>query len=183
MLESRPSRPLLALVGLLALAGCTPSEAADAGPPGVCTFHLSLEVEDASARFVPLTDAESSAWLIRGFQGFRFILLRARFDAPPVERSGAVRITVDGMAERSQPLGALNLEADGGGYLSDPFPVFFNDDPLASIAGRGCTLAVTIGAASCAASAAGRVSLHWDESCVQDPDGGIDCARDAGASD
>jgi hypothetical protein len=171
---------IAALLAVAAAAGCRPGGGADdAGAPGTCAFQVALDVQG------PLGDyrqvgAAGDARLVLGFQGFKFVMARGRFDAPPAVQSGAVLVRLDGRALRSQPFGALRLGGDGSGdagtgQVSDPFPVFFNDDPLPTLVDTGLDITLLVGDDRCGARAGGHVTLRYVPGCIQDADGGFVC--------
>ena len=176
------SRAALFAVSLLALPGlgasCGPGGDKDAGVD--CgALGLTLDVLAPGGSYLPFASA-AEAELVLGFQGFKYVYLKAHLGARPQPPSGAVIIELDGAARRSQPFGDLGLADDGaGGLVSAPVRVFFNDDPLPMLVNKGVTLTLQVGAATCAASAGGRVTLYYDASCYEGPDGQRVCV-DAG---
>ncbi len=176
------SKPVLGVLLGVLLAACDPGApaAADAGAAADCGLIVTLEVRRPDGVYVPLAAAADAvdASLVQGFQGFRYLYLRARFDRDPGSATAAVQLQLDGATPRSQPLADLDARPDPGGVVSAPQRVFFNDDPLPSLVDRGCALTLRVGGV-CAAS--GRAVLRYDPSCVEGPDGDPICA-DAGVA-
>lgn len=114
-----------------------------------------------------------------GFQGFRYLYLRARLDRDPGLLSAAVVVQLDGADPRSQPL-HLAFAPDGGGVRSAPMQVFFNDDPLPSLVDRGVAVQLLL-APRC--QAGGHTVLRYDPSCYEGPDGQPVCDGGDGAPD
>lgn len=153
-----------------ALAACGPGGArSDAGVDCGVPPALAIEVLTPGGAYQPL-GAATDADLVLGFQGFRYIYVRARLTAALAEPGGAVVVTLDGTGARSQPMGDLGFHSDGAGWVSEPARVFFNNDTLVSLVDHGCGLAVAIGT-RCPATASGRVVLRYDASCYEDPSG------------
>lgn len=167
---------------ILALLGGCPEggDAADAGPPADCDVTLTAEVREPGGTWAPVGQA-AGAELVLGFQGFKYVYVRGRLDRLPADPTGAVLVTLEGEATRSQPLGELALTPDGtGGLVTEPLRVFFNDDPLPTLVDRLCELELRVGEGSCAAASGGAVELVYDASCYEGADGQRICAADAG---
>lgn len=165
--------PLLLAAPALAalLAGCpsTP-EAPDATPPIDCSGGLVAELRAPGGDYVPLAAAGDGVELVQGFQGFRYVYLRARLDVDPGDVPASVRIELDGTRPRAQPISQLVFEPDaaGSGYVTGAVQVFFNDDPLPSLVDQACALELSL-ADDC--TDAGTVVLRYDPTCVEGPDG------------
>lgn len=173
---------MLMLVALaLAASGCPdePGAGADAGVLADCGVTVVLEVRTPAGDFVAIDDAEPGAELVLGFQGFRYVYTRARFDRDPGALGPAtVTVRLAGTAPRSQPLGALAvLPAPGGGHATEAFSVFFNDDPLPSLIDRACGLEIRLAGGACVGG--GETTLRYDPDCYEGPDGQRVCP-DAG---
>jgi len=156
-------------LALLLAASCSaPGEAPDALPPLDCGDRLGLEVRILGGSYVAIDAATAGAELVQGFQGFRYVYARARLDADPGTINAVARLELDGQSPRSQPIGQLAFIVDGGGVVSAPTQLFFNDEPLAGLVDHGLAIELRLGD-RCVAS--GHTVLRYDASCVEGPDG------------
>lgn len=166
---------------VLLLAGCPSGGPSDAGPPPDACLGLvaRLEIRTPKATYKPL-DENPEADLLLGFQGFKMIFGRVHANRPSPVRNGAIVLELEGGSPWSQSFPEYAPRSDGqGGELSEEMPIFFNSDPLPKLVGRKCSLTLRLGTAACNATSGGRVLLVYNESCIQDPSGGITC-RDGG---
>ncbi|MBZ0235315.1 MAG: hypothetical protein K8M05_23510 [Deltaproteobacteria bacterium] len=179
----RPVSILIASVLISGLAACPGPEAshdaADAEVDLDCGDRLRALVRVPGGAYVPLADAGDGGELVLGFQGFRYLYLRAGLDADPGVSSAAVVVQLDGDAVRSQPL-HLTFGPDASGVVSAPMQVFFNDDPLPTLVDRGVALELRLGARC---TRAGRTILRYDPTCYEGPDGQPVCGEPDGAPD
>jgi hypothetical protein len=162
------------------LTGCPSSHgaASDAGPIVDCALSVGLEVRRPGGAYAPIAEG-GQAELVLGFQGFKFAYVRARLDRVPPSTVATFEYSLDGDAPRSTRVGGMQLTSEGGGWVSSPEQIFFNDDPLPSLIDRGCAITMIVGDATCSAAQSGHVTLHYQDGCVQAPDGGLTCT-DAG---
>lgn len=171
-----------ALVAAL-LTGCPGGDPAPDATDSVvdvdCGDRLVAEVRAPGGAYRRLADAADGAELVLGFQGFRYVYLRARLDQDPGLTSAAAVVELDGAAARSQPL-HLTFAPDAGGVVSAPMQVFFNDDPLPSLVDRGVGLELWLGARC---TTRGHSVLRYDPSCYEGPDGQPVCDPGDGAPD
>jgi hypothetical protein len=177
---------IAALVAALASTGCPGGEGEpDGGAIADCGVAVALEVLTPDHEFVSAGPDDVPAELILGFQGFRYVYVRGRVASPPPTAAAIVITQLDGDAPRSQSPGRVELTPDGSGaQLTQPLPVYFNDDPVPDLVDRGCalTLVITEPSGTCEASAAGHAVLAYDPDCYEDPDG-VRVCPDAGVSD
>ena len=159
----------------IVLVACgVPSAAFDAAL-GSCTESVALEVRTTSGEFAR-AEGTPKAELVLGFQGFKYVYVRARLDGPMTEPRAEVRVELDGGAVRSQPLGRLRLyETEAADFQTDPIRVFFNDDPLPSLIDRGCGLTLKVEEKDCQAKTSAHVVLSYDPGCYEGPDGQREC--------
>jgi hypothetical protein len=154
---------------LLLLAACPGAgESPDAAVAFDCGERLGLDVRILGGTYVAIDAATGGAELVQGFQGFRYVYVRARLDVDPGTISAVARLELDGQSPRSQPIGQLAFSVEGSEVVSAPTQLFFNDDPLASLVDHGLTIELRLGD-SCAAS--GATILRYDATCVEGPDG------------
>jgi len=154
-------------------------DAADAVIELDCGDRLTALIRVPGGEYVPLAEASAGSELVLGFQGFRYLYMRARIDVDPGLSSAAVVVQLDGDAVRSQPL-HLAFGAGGTGVLSAPMQVFFNDDPLPSLVDRGVAIQLRLGERC---TSGGHTYLRYDPSCFEGPDGQPVCDARDGAPD
>lgn len=169
----------LAVAALLALgAGCgDPVKILpDAAPASDCgTYAATLELLTPDGSYAAL-DTSPRAELVLGFQGFQMVFVRVRASRPPPLMWGALVAQLDGRPPWSQSFPELALRDDGhGGFIADPFPLFFNSATIAELGNRGCALTLRLGPKGCGAMATGHVTLVYQPGCTQSADGGIAC--------
>ncbi|MBK9036455.1 MAG: hypothetical protein IPL61_35285 [Myxococcales bacterium] len=173
----------------LVLASCLAAMSACPGPSSAtidargdldCGDRLLLSVRAPEIGYRPIADAADGAELVLGFQGFRYVYVRARLDVDPGAITAAVLVTLDGGTPRSQPVQPAFGPAAGGGVETVPLQVFFNDDPLPGLIDHGVTLELHLGR-RCVAG--GHTVLRYDPSCVEGPDGQPVCDGGDGAPD
>jgi hypothetical protein len=178
-MQTAPLRSVL----LLFLAACPGQEPAhDATDTAIdldCGDRLNALVRVSGGAYVPLADAASGSELVLGFQGFRYVYLRAALDVDPGLSTAAVVVQLDGDAVRSQPL-HLTFGPGASGVVSAPMQVFFNDDPLPTLVDRGVAIELRLGS-RCIRS--GHTYLRYDPSCYEGPDGQPVCDDRDGAPD
>jgi hypothetical protein len=124
---------------LLLLMACPPVPQDSDAPP------LELEEVDCELgqlqdeAFVPLQDGdEAELWL--GFQGFLFLLVRARSEEAPVHPTALFSLTLDGEESSSGSQPDLDFE----GTLSDEILVFLPSANVSAYEGRAASLAVRL---------------------------------------
>ncbi len=166
--------------GLVACPGHEAShDATDAEVDLDCGDRLGALVRVPGGAYVPLAEAGDGGELVLGFQGFRYLYVRAALDADPGVSSAAVVVQLDGDAARSQPL-HLTFGPGATGVVSAPMQIFFNDDPLPTLVDRGVALELRLGSRCLRA---GRTILRYDPTCYEGPDGQPVCGEPDGALD
>jgi len=182
----RGARPVTRVVGAVvasaALAGCPgPGPDPDAGDGAAldCGDRLGVDVRVPDHTYQPLAQAGDGVELVLGFQGFRYLYVRARLDIDPGPTSAAAVVQLDGDNPRSQPL-YLTFAPDGGGVVSPATQVYFNDDPLPSLVDRGVSVQLVL---SPRCSVGGHTVLRYDPSCYEGPDGQPVCDGGDGLPD
>ncbi|MCC7536192.1 MAG: hypothetical protein IT379_08260 [Deltaproteobacteria bacterium] len=156
-------RSLVPLSVLLLACGDDAGSPRDGGPQ-CAAFPVSLQVRGPDYAY---HDIPGDADLVLGFQGFRYIYLRARTSAEPPVMQGSVVAEPEGQSLVSQPVRFSFSEEDDGVWLSDPVIVFFNDIPLPSLVGQGCRVWMRVGDERCGGEAEGRVVLRYDPRCYE----------------
>ncbi len=166
-----PARIASSTLIAAALAACpgggdTP-DAADGVVDFDCQNRLIVELRGPGGEYRTFPDAASGAELVLGFQGFRYMYLRARLGEDPDLAAAAVVVQLDGDTARSQPL-YLTFAPVADGVVSAPMQIFFNDDPLPSLVDRGVTVMLVLGLRC---TTGGHSVLRYDPSCYEGPDG------------
>lgn len=168
----------LALTFAVALvSGCGPhAPAPDGGEILDCgVYTAGLSVLSPSGSYVAI-ERSPEAELVLGFQGFQMVFVEVRVSRVPPLTGGAIVVQLDGGHATSQSFAELAPRDDGaGGYITDPFPIFFNAGTIADLANQGCALTLELGGRGCSARAEGRVKLIYQQGCFQSVDGAIAC--------
>lgn len=158
----------------LALAGCGDDvvvPGTDAGP--ACALRaVSVEVRAPDRTYTSLpADAE----LVLGFQGFRYVYLKARTDGRPSSLETSALVTLDSGEVVSQSFLLDLAEESPGRFVGVPQMIFFNDSPLPGIVGHAADLTLHVGDARCSAETRGTFTLRFDPNCYEGPSGDRIC--------
>lgn len=178
----------LCVYGAMIACGCSPgpdAEAPDAGQEaGVCAAELLLG-QLGNSGFIPYQDGDT-AYVTRGFQGFRFIDAAARLTGMDLPAAiFRMRVTVEGHEPNAQDTSSGLTQAADGALFAEHVMIFFNDLPMPELIGRKTDLEVRVKSADCNADFAVQVILQQGE-CQAVPadagaiDGGDPSCADAG---
>lgn len=175
-------RALALTAALLLASGCGPkAPGSDGGESITCdAYTAGLSVLEPDGKYAPL-EGSPEAELVLGFQGFQMVFVEVRVSRVPPITGGAIVVQLDGGHASSQAFAELAPRDDGaGGYVTEPFPIFFNANTLVDLANQRCALILELGRSGCSARAAGHVTLIYQQGCFQSTDGAIACP-DGGA--
>lgn len=176
----------LCVCGLCMACGCSPgpdTEPPDAGQDaGACAAELSLG-QLGSSGFTAYQDGDT-AYVTRGFQGFRFIDAAARLKGMDLPAAiFRMRVTVEGHDPNSQDTSSGLIQGADGALFAEHVMVFFNDLPMPELIGRKTDIEVRVKSADCTADFAVQVILQQGECQAVPADAGVIDGGDPSCTD
>jgi len=171
-------RTFSTLIFVSALAGCSGGAGVPDATP--CGFELEWGYRQGGA-FIPFGDGDD-AEITLGFQGFRYVISTLRLsnvDGALVQLLAQVAVAGEEPFSQRSTFDMPAADPGGDRYIDDVL-VFFNDIPIPQLVGKTATVSVRVDASGCIGTHAADLTLTDDDNCIEQPDGGLVCAPDAG---